>query len=83
MLSLRAKCPSIGGVAACRRGGKRVRIYPLTLLSFPHPGSPQIRPYVCVGGIMREFYILSAIIFVIPAQAGIRSIKFISRIAGE
>ena len=33
--TVRAKFPSIGGVAACRRGGKRVRIYPLTLLSFP------------------------------------------------
>ena len=30
--TVRAKFPSIGGVAACRRGGKRVRIYPLTPL---------------------------------------------------
>ena len=30
MLSLQAKFPSIGGVAACRRGGKRVQDWALT-----------------------------------------------------
>ena len=32
-----------------RRGDGRVRIYPLTLLSFPRPGSPQIRMYLWGG----------------------------------
>ena len=39
-------------------------------LVIPAPGVPA-NTTVFVGGIMREFYILSAIIFVIPAQAGI------------
>ena len=40
-------------------------------LVIPAPGVPANTTVFVWGGIMREFYILSAIIFVIPAQAGI------------
>ena len=48
----------------------------------PAPGVPA-NTNMFVAWIRREFYILSAIIFVIPACAGIWAIKFILRIAGE
>ena len=67
MLSLRAKCPSIGGVAACHRGGKRVRDYPLSPL-ICHSRARGPRKHKCVCGV---------------DKAGIGSIKFVLWIAGE
>ena len=55
----RTKFPSIGGVAACRRGGKRVRNYPLSpLICYSRARGPRKHEYVC--GVVK---------------AGIRSIK--------
>ena len=57
----RAKFPSIGGVAACRRGGKRVRNTDVTRLLTPSYRHWGPRKYECICGVVSGRYPLCSL----------------------
>ena len=65
--TIRAKFPSVGGAAACRRGGKRVRNYPLSPL-ICHSRAGGNRAWIVISYLIWEVY--SVLYFHPPAIRG-------------